>query len=926
MTERDFRVKKGLKVEGGDVVVSSSHKVDTPTLDVTTINVGNSNTSITKHTSDGDIRVEGNIVYRAGGTTVPISDGGTGATSDSAARTALGLAIGSDVQAHDAQLDVIANLSTTDGGVIIGDGTNFTLESGTTLRTSLGLGTASTPNFNSIELGDGQTDTTIARGSAGVVTIAGAEVRTGTVAIANGGTGATSVGAARTALGVDIAGTDNSTPMTLATVSNNYLSVSGTDNQTITAGTVPISLGGTGATSDSAARTALGVDPAGTDNSTPMTLAAVSSNYLSVSGTDNQTITAGVVPIALGGTGATSDSAARTALGVDAAGTDNSTNVTMTGTPNYITINGNGQVITRHQIDLAADVTGSLPDGNVANDLTISGGTVNNSVIGGSTPAAGTFTTLTTTSTGGSSLISAGHTHARKNLSVSNIITNGTIGGGISFFEAGANPQGKLTIRAPEQIPNSDTYVMELPSQIGSAGQVLSLASVNTSTNVGVLQFSTVSTGSPNADDIGTGDAQVDIETSTGGIVIGATNNQNVSMGSAGSDITITADDFDLNADNNVTIDTTDTTDGIKIGTSTSGVPITLGHTTSEVTVADNLTIAGNLTVNGDTTTVSTSNSVVEDSLIELNTGATSNSNDLGFIFERGSTGDNAAIIWDESATKFAMGTTTNTGADTGNLTVATGTLVANIEGNLTGTIQTAAQTNITSVGALNGGSITSGFGAINIGTSTISGGQLNIDNIRINGNTIQTTNSNGDIFLSPNGAGEVNIGAGNLNYAGTTVTATGVELNLLDGLDGNLGTVVNSKVATYSSAGKLAATTVDVNSAIVTDAFKEVTNQNWGASAQDLDSFSATAYRGAKVLIQMHDASNTHYEIVEMNVTHDGSTAYYSVFGQVSTHTADLGTYSATLASNTIKIQFTPATGSLNWKYSVKMDYFDVQ
>jgi len=38
----------------------------------------------------------------------------------------------------------------------------------------------------------------------------------------------------------------------------------------------------------------------------------------------------------------------------------------------------------------------------------------------------------------------------------------------------------------------------------------------------------------------------------------------------------------------------------------------------------------------------------------------------------------------------------------------------------LTGTLQTAAQTNITSVGALNGGSITSGFGTINNGGSSI--------------------------------------------------------------------------------------------------------------------------------------------------------------------------------------------------------------
>lgn len=62
-----------------------------------------------------------------------------GAANYAAFRTSLGVAIGSDVQAYDAQLADIAGLSPTDNGVIIGNGTNFVLESGATLRTSLGL-------------------------------------------------------------------------------------------------------------------------------------------------------------------------------------------------------------------------------------------------------------------------------------------------------------------------------------------------------------------------------------------------------------------------------------------------------------------------------------------------------------------------------------------------------------------------------------------------------------------------------------------------------------------------------------------------------------------------------------------------------------------------------------------------------------------
>lgn len=71
--------------------------------------------------------------------TLPIANGGTGATTAGAARTALGLVIGTDVQGYDAQLADVAGLTPTDNGVIIGNGTNFVLETGNTLRTSLGL-------------------------------------------------------------------------------------------------------------------------------------------------------------------------------------------------------------------------------------------------------------------------------------------------------------------------------------------------------------------------------------------------------------------------------------------------------------------------------------------------------------------------------------------------------------------------------------------------------------------------------------------------------------------------------------------------------------------------------------------------------------------------------------------------------------------
>ena len=119
----------------------------------------------------------------------------------------------------------------------------------------------------------------------------------------------------------------------------------------------------------------------------------------------------------------------------------------------------------------------------------------------------------------------------------------------------------------------------------------------------------------------------------------------------------------------------TNSTGALKIATETSGIAITIGHGTSEVTVADNLTVTGDLTVSGDTVTMNTATLTVEDSLIKLAQGYTGSAYDQGIVFTRGngssSNTQNMAFIWDESADTFAtIQSSTEDGTTAGNMTV----------------------------------------------------------------------------------------------------------------------------------------------------------------------------------------------------------------------------------------------------------------
>jgi cytoskeletal protein CcmA (bactofilin family) len=139
------------------------------------------------------------------------------------------------------------------------------------------------------------------------------------------------------------------------------------------------------------------------------------------------------------------------------------------------------------------------------------------------------------------------------------------------------------------------------------------------------------------------GDADID----------GTTNLDNTDI-----DGTLVVDGSNISLDSTSTlnIDNSNTSNGITIGTATSGVPISIGHTTSEVTVNDNLTVTGDLTVSGTTTTVNSTTVNLNDHNLVLDSGNTTSAvvNGAGLTIEGGS-GDDATFSYNTTGPKFEL-------------------------------------------------------------------------------------------------------------------------------------------------------------------------------------------------------------------------------------------------------------------------------
>ena len=207
------------------------------------VELGHASDTTIARSGSGDITIEGNAVYRAGGTDVPVTDGGTGASS----LTDGGVLLGSGTNA------VTAMAVLADGEMIVGDGTTDPVaESGATLRDSIGVGTGDSPQFTGIELSHASQNTLTA--SSGVLSIEGNRIfHAGgdDVPVADGGTGASSLTDGGILLG---SGTSAVTAMAVLADGEIVVGDGSTDPVALAAfssstGALKVANGGTGATS-----------------------------------------------------------------------------------------------------------------------------------------------------------------------------------------------------------------------------------------------------------------------------------------------------------------------------------------------------------------------------------------------------------------------------------------------------------------------------------------------------------------------------------------------------------------------------------------------------------------------------------------------------------------------------------------------------
>ena len=231
------------------------------------------------------------------------------------------------------------------------------------------------------------------------------------------------------------------------------------------------------------------------------------------------------------------------------------------------------------------------------------------------------------------------------------------------------------------------------------------------------------------------------------------------------------------------------------------------------------------------------------------------------------------------------------------------------------------------------------GSGLISLNTSVTNAYQANVGSARIADQATSQANVGSAIIQ-----GQANVGAGLITVtnayqanvgSGLIANKLASDANVGAGLitvtnnyQANVGAGLITKVAkagdtmtgTLSTSGSLIGSSLTSNNIVTvnTHSVYEATAVTTGSTAQfTLDSFSTTAFRSAKYLVQVTSGSS--YELLEMTLIHDGTTVYLSQYGNIKTG-ATLAVFDASISAGTLSVVATPNNAITTFKTAVTL------
>jgi hypothetical protein len=350
-----------------------------------------------------------------------------------------------------------------------------------------------------------------------------------------------------------------------------------------------------------------------------------------------------------------------------------------------------------------------------------------------------------------------------------------------------------------------------------------------------------------------------------------------------------------------------------------------------DATLQGNATIAGNLTVGGNTTYVNVTTLSIHDPLIEMGGAAnggnstTYDGKDRGMILHNNYANNdplNQAFIWKTANSQFEAYSVVSSysGED------VAGTF-GNIKaekfiGNVSGTILTASQTNITTLGTLTNLTIAGNLQVnvtANINTLVASG--LSYPTSDGSGQQVLSTYGNGQLYWATVSTSSLSNGNSNItviansnvtissNGVANVVTVTGTGVNVAGTLN-----VTGSTTLANTRVDNLSITSVYPNgvSSAGTSGIKSATVTTTSIAAnQTIATFAYSSARGAIFDVKGEQSGGTgKYSIATVHCVHDGTNVDYAVSGSVLLNGAT-GTLAVNIIGSNLYLGVTPTSSN---------------